>query len=186
MTQTMNREYFLNNAGELGFWNAVSAYIHTVNVEKGFWPKDVRTRNVGEALALIHSEITEAVEAAAEYAMDDKLTQYPGSAVEVGDAIIRVLDLGAAFGADFALDDELLFVEADPYHSFNEDMLHAHGLVSNALEVHRKSSDALPRALSNILSFLLSVMYKYDYSLDIIFDKVAYNVGRPFKHGKAY
>ena len=182
----MNREYFTTSTDGDISWNEVAAYVHSVNVSKGFWPEDVRTRNVGEALALIHSEITEAVEAASDFSFDDKLPQYIGAAVETADAIIRTLDLGAAFGADFSVDNDDSTETLSPFTSFESDMLAAHSIVSLALETHRKATKDFAAILDVLLKYLLTVMYKYDYSLDIIFDKIAYNTGRPFKHGKSY
>jgi NTP pyrophosphatase (non-canonical NTP hydrolase) len=37
--------------------------IYEANAAKGFWPKNPNDRNIGEALALVHSEVSEALEA---------------------------------------------------------------------------------------------------------------------------
>lgn len=68
--------------------------IHAVNVKAGWW-SDLQTgepkqRNFGELAALIWSEIGEAITAAGP---DDKLPQYDGQMVEIGDALIRQADL---------------------------------------------------------------------------------------------
>lgn len=42
--------------------NSLSQAIYEANKEKGFWPKD-KDRNIGEALMLITSELSEALEA---------------------------------------------------------------------------------------------------------------------------
>jgi hypothetical protein len=49
-------------------------------------------RNRGELLALIHSEVSEALEGERKQLIDDKLPQYPMAAVEIVDTIIRCLD----------------------------------------------------------------------------------------------
>ena len=49
--------------------------------------------NVGEKIALIHSEISEALEGDRKNLMDDKLPQYKQIAVECADAIIRICDM---------------------------------------------------------------------------------------------
>lgn len=75
----------------------MSDYIHAANREKG-WYSDPETgdrveRNIGEMLALIHSEISEALEAHRKLLMDDKIPDFHGLTAELGDAIIRIWDL---------------------------------------------------------------------------------------------
>ena len=45
-------------------WNDLSTLVHSANIEKGFWD-DGSDRNKGELIALIHSELSEALEATA-------------------------------------------------------------------------------------------------------------------------
>lgn len=52
---------------------------------------------ITQKLALIHSEISEALEGLREDLKDDHLPQYHMFAVELADAIIRILDLAGAF-----------------------------------------------------------------------------------------
>lgn len=72
--------------------------IHTSCIQAG-WFTDLKTnqpldRNVPEMLALIHSEISEALEGYRKQLMDDHLPFRKGIEVELADAIIRILDLG--------------------------------------------------------------------------------------------
>ena len=60
-----------------------------VNLETGA-PLD---RNVGEMIALCHSELSEALEGHRKRIMDDKLPHRPNFRVELIDAVIRLLDL---------------------------------------------------------------------------------------------
>lgn len=57
--------------------------------EKGFWDQD---RNFGEAIALMHSELSEALEGYRKKAKDDHLPEYEMWQVELADTIIRILD----------------------------------------------------------------------------------------------
>jgi hypothetical protein len=59
-------------------------------------------RNFGEVVALMHSELSEALEADRKGLKDDKLPHRDGREVEFADLIIRVLDTAAALGLDVA------------------------------------------------------------------------------------
>ena len=61
---------------------------------------EVIERNFGEVVALMHSELSEALEAHRKSLMDDKLPHRPGIEVEFADCIIRILDTAAALGLD--------------------------------------------------------------------------------------
>lgn len=59
-------------------------------------------RNFGEVVALMHSELSEALEADRKGLMDDKLPHRPGQEVEFADLFLRVADTAAARGYDIA------------------------------------------------------------------------------------
>lgn len=69
------------------------------------WYNDPQTgellqRNFGEVVALMHSELSEALEADRKGLMDDKLPHRDGRECEFADCIIRILDTAAALGLD--------------------------------------------------------------------------------------
>ena len=66
---------------------------------KGY-PKLSPTRNVGELLCLVHSEISEAMEGHRKLMMDDHLPTRTMLEVELADAVIRILDLAGGLGLD--------------------------------------------------------------------------------------
>lgn len=94
--------------------NRLASIIHYGNKNKGFWPPE--GRNFGECIALIHSEYSEALEGHRKNEMDSHLPHRSSPEVEVGDGIIRSLDLAAGFGFDigFAIIDKLRFNASRP------------------------------------------------------------------------
>lgn len=97
--------------------NFITAASHLSAVQGGWW-NDLHTgedmrgkRNVPELLCLIHSEISEAMEAHRKGKMDDKLPHRSGLEVELADAVIRIFDLAGGFDLDLgsAIAEKLAF-----------------------------------------------------------------------------
>lgn len=93
--------------------NELAETVHKAN-EK--WWQDPETglpikRNKGELIALIHSELSEALEAERKDLMDDKLPHRKGAEVELVDAIIRILDYAGGFQYDLqgAFDEKMSY-----------------------------------------------------------------------------
>lgn len=85
-------------------FNELAGAVHRLNNHAGWW-HDIETgepleRNVGELICLMHSELSEAMEADRKDLMDDKLPHRKGLEVELADAMIRILDLAGAGGMD--------------------------------------------------------------------------------------
>lgn len=68
---------------------------HELARDKGFWEKE---RNFGEMIALVHSELSEALESHRKGTMDDHLPDHPGWHVELADAVIRIFDMAGGLG----------------------------------------------------------------------------------------
>lgn len=71
------------------------------------WWTDIATgqpkeRNDGELIALMHSELSEALEGLRKGLQDDKLPHRPMVEVELADTIIRIFDYAGARGLDLA------------------------------------------------------------------------------------
>ncbi len=95
--------------------NDLQSDIHAGNIAAGWWT-DLKTGTdlaeearlgtrlgkalVAEKLALIHSEVSEALEGHRKNLMDDKLPHRTMIEVEIADAIIRALDLAGALKLD--------------------------------------------------------------------------------------
>lgn len=93
----------IENTALLGL-RAAQELAHKTATDAG-WYRDPATgqpveRNFGEVVSLMHSELSEALEAHRKNLMDDKLPDRSGIEVEFADCIIRILDTAAAMGLD--------------------------------------------------------------------------------------
>lgn len=70
--------------------DALSAVLHETAKEKGFWEGQYNHDKVGNKLALVHSEVTEILEAIRKSKGSEKVVE------EMADVIIRLLDIYAA------------------------------------------------------------------------------------------
>ena len=74
---------------------------HELSCNAGWWIESEQWHLVvATKLALIHSEVSEALEGYRKGAMDDKLPHMTSLEVELADAVIRILDLAEATGCD--------------------------------------------------------------------------------------
>lgn len=83
-------------------FNALAAQVHLDNER---WWRDPHTgerisRNKGEMIALMHSELSEMLEGVRKGKMDDHLPHRAAEEVELADLIIRVLDYAGAYKLD--------------------------------------------------------------------------------------
>ena len=69
-------------------------------------------------LALVHSELSEALEADRKDLMDDKLPHLHGRATELADAVIRIFDLAGAYNIELgeAIEQKMAFNKVRPDH----------------------------------------------------------------------
>lgn len=66
------------------------------------YPLITPTKNVGELLMLIVTELAEGMEGCRKGLMDDKLTHRSMLEVELADAVIRIFDMAGGLGLDVA------------------------------------------------------------------------------------
>lgn len=70
--------------------DALAAILHETAVEKGFWDGEYSHDKIGNKLALVHSEVTEVLEAIRKNKGSEEVVY------EMADVIIRLLDVYAA------------------------------------------------------------------------------------------
>jgi len=80
--------------------NEMCAEIHDDNVKAGWWDDGKGKYVVATKVALIHSEVSEAMEGFRKDLPDKHLPHRKNAEVELADAVIRIFDLAGAHGYD--------------------------------------------------------------------------------------
>lgn len=81
--------------------DALAATLHETAIEKGFWEGEITHDKIGNKLALVHSEVTEVLEAIRKDKGSKEIVE------EMSDVIIRLLDLYAAMRNSEMVTDSL-------------------------------------------------------------------------------
>lgn len=102
-------------------------YADQSHMDNMLWWLDLETgeaisRNRGELMMLMVSEIAEAMEGVRKGLMDDKLPHRTMEEVELADCLIRIFDYAGAYGLDL----EGAYQEKRAYNARREDHTHEH------------------------------------------------------------
>ena len=117
----MDKEVYQANKAK-GFWKYRE---ETPQLIRNFFPEEIAEEFAvavekaynAQAIALMHSELSEALEADRKDLMDDKLTHRKGLEVELADAVIRIMDFsqGKDLDVDGAVLEKLNYNKTRPY-----------------------------------------------------------------------
>jgi NTP pyrophosphatase (non-canonical NTP hydrolase) len=161
--------------------------------DKGWYDKPVSWE---QSMALLHSEVSEALEACRQWGMEDAtdtsgwrprdamagiLPKPEGVGSELADLFIRMLDDAGRWG--LSLEESGVTAIPEISDNFPENVQRMHRLIDMADAEHEMSFDP-SQPLSALLSYLILLCSRYDIDLMAEYErKMAYNRTRPYRHG---
>lgn len=183
------------------------ADVHARNVAAGWWTNHETgeslkgNRSPLNLLALVHSEVSEALEGDRKNLQDDKLPHRSMYEVELADTVIRVWDMAGGFDLDLTIDvskDVARTLEVlDRFPSRSEALAVLHLVISSTVVCFIDNDDVEDKAmmLALIVRLIYVIAERFDLDLDgAIDEKLRFNAqradhkpeNRKLEGGKAY
>ena len=173
---------------------ALQKEAHAIAKEHGWWDTD---RTFGDLIALVHSELSEALEAYRLHELEtwpSQVGEIPlGVPYDLADVVIRVADMAEWYGLENLQEwiDSLRESDLSGITTFGEWITCCHLLASKAMEqLHEDANDpehgtkmAFGR-LGSLVILIQRMAAHYGIDLDAAIEaKMEYNRGRSYRHG---